>query len=357
MPVTRSGGRVTAACVLAASPVPGVDVAAVDGFALRASASVGASEYNPLPFRVVGTGVADGATAVAVGAGSPLPPGTDAVLSIDDAEWRDDVLDVSTPVASGEQVIPAGREVAAHGEVVAAGRRLGARDVAFLQLTGERDVVVFRRPRVDIVCARAPAVDVSSSLVATLAATWGCDVGTIVHASDDVIAFSQALRSSTADLVVTIGATGAGEDDFAVHTLSREGEVAHHGIALNPGERTAVGRLGDRAVVQVSGLPLACLVATQLFVRRAAHRLSGLASTSSTDTMSLRLSRKVASRLGRLDFCRVRIEGDMAHPVAVADATTLSTVVRADGYVLVPTRSEGYDAGSVVTVHRFDDHC
>ncbi len=349
----RAAGRVSAGTIVADNPIPASSAAATDGFALPAASTVGAGEYNPLPIRIGPAEAAAGNVAVCVAAGAAMPRGADAVLSIDDADPSGEILELTTALAAGENVVPAGSEAAAGDVLVPTGRRLTARDVALLHLAGFSRVDVVRRPRAAIVCVRDASLRASPAMVAALLETWGCTVEAIEFAGGNPVDFGESLGASDADLLVSIGGTGAGDDDFAVARLSAVGEVRFHGVAIHPGERIALGAIGTRTVIQLPGRPLPCLAAAELFVKRAVRNLSGCRSPN--DARPARLSRKIASRLGRLELCRVALEGEMARPLAVADGTTLATAVRANGYVLVPIRSEGYDAGANVPVHLFDD--
>ena len=333
--VHASVGRVIGADVIADDPVPRVALAATDGFAVASASTVGAGGYNPLPLRITSAERLAPATAIRVMAGDPLPGGADAVLSLEEIEWRDETLDVTTVVAVGENVIDAGREVGVAGRVVPGGRRIGPRELAMLH--------------------RGAMSNVSAWLAAAVIESWGAQLSGVEYADDDPERFGELITAADADVVVTIGGTGVGENDFAVQCLEDVGDVVFHGIAVNPGESAAAGLAGTRLVIQAPGLPLPVLAVLELFVRRAVRRLAGLIPATECTALRVPLSQKIASRPGRLDLCRVQIEDGRAYPLAINDGTTFSTAARADGYVLVPLRSEGYDAGSTVTVHRFDD--
>lgn len=353
--VHASVGRVIGADVIADDPVPRVALAATDGFAVASASTVGAGEYNPLPLRITSAERLAPSTAIRVMAGDPLPGGADAVLSLEEIEWRDETLDVTTVVAVGENVIDAGREVGVAGRVVPGGRRIGPRELAMLHLAGIGQVDVVKRPRIGVVSTRVAMSNVSAWLAAAVIESWGAHLSGVEYADDDPERFGELIKAADADVVVTIGGTGVGENDFAVQCLEDVGDVVFHGIAVNPGESAAVGLAGTRLVIQAPGLPLPVLAVLELFVRRAVRRLAGLIPATECTALRVPLSQKIASRPGRLDLCRVQFEDGTAYPLAINDGTTFSTAARADGYVLVPLRSEGYDAGSTVTVHRFDD--
>lgn len=184
----------------------------------------------------------------------------------------------------------------------------------------------------------------------------GCGRWLVDFPQGELRSFVDCLDARDVDAVIGLGGTGQGWNDHAVEALADVGEVAFHGIALHPGESTAVGRLGQRPVVLLPGLPLAAFVAADLVASRVVRRLAGRPAVPRRASSCGTLTRKVASRLGRLEICRVRCDGDIVEPVAVADGTTLATIVRADGYFAIPAASEGFAAGESVTVTLYDDY-
>ncbi len=337
-------GRVLAAPLLAPSDLPPVSLAGIDGYALAGAATVGASSYNPLPLRL-------GHDAWPVDCGTALPPGADAVLPLEDADLDGEVVEVTGAVAPGEHVLAAGRECRAGAEMLAAGHRLGVRALSLAAGAGVTRLAVVRRPRLRVVALRPGH---GGDMVAALLAATGAVIDGVEPVDGDLSRFQQCLRADHGeDLLVTVGGTGAGNNDFAVSQLAALGEVALHGVAVHPGEQLALGRLDRRLVIQLPGWPLASYLAAELFAARAVRRLGGDGAPPAPRERVL--ERKIASRLGRLDIARVRVDGDRALPLAVADALGFQPLARADGYVLVPESSEGHAAGERVAVYPFQD--
>jgi molybdopterin molybdotransferase len=166
----------------------------------------------------------------------------------------------------------------------------------------------------------------------------------------DAEALGPRLREPGADLILVCGGSGDGANDYGAATLARCGRMEFGGIAMNPGETTRLGRVGSALVMLLPGAPLACLYAYEWFAGRAVRRLAGGSGEWPYGTRRALLSRKVASTLGRLEFCRVRLDGDRAEPLAVSDGRLLSSAVRADGFVPVPPSSEGHPEQTEVTV-------
>ncbi len=344
-------GRILATAVDAAMDYPPVATAAVDGFALLAEKTVGASEYNPLTFRIRPAGEAQ-----PVVSGEPLPEGTDTVLQFLEAELRGEALNVLAPLASGANVIPAGREVKSGDRLLEPGRALRPADAALLMEIGIPVLSVARRPRVRIITVRDAARDVSGPMIRALVSLDGgvCVRGESGANDGSVQTLATSLAAAECDLLIVLGGSGFGSNDPAAEALSQAGEVVFRGVAINPGETSIVGGLGQTPVVVLPGPPLASLFGYDALAGRVVRRLGGRDPGWPYATRRAVLARKIASGLGRLEYCRVRLDGDSAEPLAVADGRTLSTAVRAHGFVLVPSSSEGFAAGGEVIVHLYD---
>jgi molybdopterin molybdotransferase len=182
------------------------------------------------------------------------------------------------------------------------------------------------------------------------------DGGTLLgpQAVADADALGAALSSGEPDLFIVAGSAGQGANDYAVSTLARIGSVAIYGVAMNPGECVALGCIGDRPVILLPGQPLACLCAYDLIAGRLVRRMAGGDGTLPHASVRLPLARKVASTIGCLELCRVRVRDGAADPLAIAENRLLATAVHADGFVLIPENSEGVPAGTQVAVHLYE---
>jgi len=351
----RLCGRVLACTVAAEGDQPPAALAAVDGYALDAAATVGASDYNPLSFTVDdGNGDVPGTGRVSpVASGDRLPAGADTVMPLEGTELRRGILEVYAPLASGDHVIRAGREARSGDEVLGAGRVLRPADIALLTSLGRTEATVVRRPRVRIVLARADVTDASGVMVAALVDRDGGEPAALERSPANDLGAALAGRGD--DLVLVVGASGCGSNDHAVAALAQAGTLACRGVAINPGETTTLGLVADKPVAILPGPPLGALFGYDLVARRALTRLAGRSPELPYDARRAVLARKIASGLGRLECCRVRVESGVVEPIAVSDSRNLSTAVRADGFVLVPEHSEGFAEGAEVTVYMYDE--
>jgi molybdopterin molybdotransferase len=172
-------------------------------------------------------------------------------------------------------------------------------------------------------------------------------VGPIVP--DDRDAILAALRDE-ADVVLVSGGSSVGQEDHVPTLLAEHGELAVHGIAMRPSSPTGMGRLEGRLVFLLPGNPVSCLCAYDFFAGRAIRALGGRSRDWPYRRVSARLSRKLVSVVGRVDYARIQIRETSAEPLAIGGASVLSSVTRADGFVIIPMDSEGFPEGTEVEV-------
>lgn len=347
-------GRVLARPVHAHAALPAAALAGRNGYAVHARGTAGASSYSPLRLRLrEGGGELAVDEAVAVDSGAPLPVGADSVLPREEAEARGAALEVYGAVAAGAHVLAAGGEAVAGATMLASGHRLRAHDLAQLVALGLETVMVVRRPRVRLVAAPGAMPATGDATGIMLEALVGRDGGVVEerHLAADAAALESRLAAPGADLLLVYGGSGDGGGDFAAATLGRGGGLEIHGVAINPGETAGLGRFAGSPFILLPGAPLPCLGAYELLGGRAVRRLAGGGGDWPYAVRYATLRRKVASRLGRAEFCRVRLEEDGAVPLAVSEGRLLASAVAADGFVVIPLQSEGYPEGTEVRVH------
>ncbi len=352
--MARAAGRVLAVDVQALDDGPREDTAARDGLALSGRETLGAGDYNPLVFRVLDAGDRIGSgQALEVEEGDPLPRGADVVLDPEHAERSGDRLEVLQSIAPGDGVIPAGREWRRGATLAAAGRVLRPQDLARLALAGVDEIAVLEAPRVRLLLAGRFQQDADGPMLHALVTRDG---GVLIDQGvpTDLVSLADALSAPGADLILVAGGTGRSVSDLAAAALAGSGSVDLDGLAIHPGGSAILGRNGGTPVIVLPGAPLACLCAYDLLAARLLRRLGGRPGTLAYPRRELRLARKLSSRIGRLELARVRVAGDQADPVAVAEGRALASAVDADGFVLVPAGSEGYPAGAAVRVYLYE---
>ena len=366
-----AGGRVLADDVVSDVDVPGFERATMDGYAVVAASTEGAASYTPLPLEVIGDSLParpfDGSVAagdaVRIMTGAPLPRGSDAVLP---AEFIDGVSGASrvaalAAVSPGKNVGRCGEDIPRGTRVLERGRTLRPQDLGVLSSIGVSKVNVVRKPRVLLVVTGnelLPAgssphgysiADANGPMLTALAERDGAVVDFPGLVSDAPDAILQALTAA-ADVVIVSGGSSVGLEDLAPTLLAAHGELWVHGIAMRPSSPTGFGKLGQRLVFLLPGNPVSCLCGYDFFAGRAVRALGGRSKEWPYRSMTATLDRKISSQIGRLDYARVRVDGGRVEPLAIGGASVLSSTTRADGFVVVPADSEGFGAGSEVTV-------
>ena len=376
VPLRAAAGRVLAASVVSDFDVPGFDRATMDGYAVAAASTEGANPYNALPIAIIGDSmpgrpfegsVAPG-QAVRVMTGAPLPSGTDAVLPAEFAAAQSDTPDATLrsigalmAVSPGKNVGPRGEDIARGTSVLEAGRVLRPQDLGVLSSIGYGEVQVIRRPRVRLAItgnellpsgSRPHGFHIADANGPMLAALVERDGGLVDFPgllADDEGTILQALHAD-ADVVLVSGGSSVGIEDLAPVLVARHGELAVHGIAMRPSSPTGFGRIGHRLVFLLPGNPVSNLCGYDFFAGRAIRALGGRAKEWPYRSTHRKLSRKISSPIGRLDYARVKISGELVEPLSIGGASLLSSTTRADGFVIVGDDSEGFAAGAEVEV-------
>ncbi|WP_117594820.1 molybdopterin molybdotransferase MoeA [Haloprofundus halophilus] len=372
-------GRALAETVTAARDVPGYDRAAMDGYAVRAEDTFGASGRSPTVLRLVAaddggdesdeTPVNPG-EAVRVHTGSELPDGADAVVMVEQTERVGDEVEVFDALAEGENVGDADEDVAEGQSLYDTGHRLRPSDLGLLKSVGVREVETYERPRVAVIptgeelVQRDPepgqVVETNGLTVSKLVERWGGDASYRDVVTDDEAALREAVESNLDhDVVVTTGGSSVGERDLTYEVVDDLGEVFVHGVALKPGHPVALGAVDGTAVVMLPGYPVACVINAVQFLRPAVKR-AGHLPDDPFPTREATLARKVPSEPGVRTFARVRTEtsddgeGLEATPTRASGSGILSSVALADGWVVVPEEREGLEAGATVAVENWE---
>jgi len=369
-------GRTVARDVLSSQDVPSFDKSAMDGYAVRAADTFGASPTDPVSLRVVGEVVPGDPGSAPVGAGEAvrimtggtLPPGSDAVLMAEYATDEGGLVLAHASVVPGRNVARTGEDIRMGDPVLERGRVLRPQDLGVLASIRLLDIPVIRRPLVGILSSGNEVVEPDSPEAGqTGRVVNSCrymleglvtEIGGIPQwlgtLPDDREMLREALRAFDGDVLITTGATSVGKEDYLPGLLSELGDLLVHGVNIRPASPTAFGRMGSGLVILLPGNPVAAFVGFDVFVRPALQLLLGRREERRNRRVRGRLRRKLASALNRTDFVRVRIVGEgEIEPLRSGGSGILSSVTRADGFVIVPRDDEGLEAGTEVEVFLF----
>ena len=371
--LTHANHRVLARDVVSGADVPPFARAAMDGYAVRAAETAGATAETPRVLRCIEeifTGQVpllklSAGECSAVATGAPMPAGADAVIMVEeslaDADGHIRFIAAAQP---GQNVGRQGADIQKGQTVVEAGTMLNASRVGALAALGLTDVEVFERPRVAILSTGNEIVDPGQPLPPgqiydinrfTLAAVIEDNGGMPVphrSAADTIEDLSRAVDECLAeDVLVFSGGSSVGERDLILDIIAARGEMLFHGIAVKPGKPTAFGRIGEKLVFGMPGYPTSCLSNAYILLAPALRQLARLPPPA-VSAMLLPLASRITSVPGRHQFYSVRIQDGQAVPAfkASGDITSMS---RADGYIEIPAATEVVAAGTFVEVKLF----
>ncbi len=367
--LSEGAGRVLATEMVSQLNVPPFPRGMMDGYAIRAEDSSGASPYNRLRLTVVGEvlpgeryrGELRAGEAVRIMTGARLPDGADAVIPVEKTDMSDDILSLSDFVSPGKHISQIGEDIAEGQTVLAKGRRLRPQDLGVLSSIGVQQFSVIRRPRVRILVtgnellppgSTAHGEKIADSNSPMLKAFIERDGGIVIHPGilpDSEEAIREAFHVDC-DVVLVSGGSSVGQEDYAPRVLAEEGELSIHGIAMRPSSPTGIGLLESKIVILLPGNPVSCMCAYDFFAGRAIRRLGGRETDWPYLVVRRKLLRKMVSVVGRVDYARVRLKDGLVEPIAISGASLLSSTTNADGFVVIPEGSEGFAAGSEVDV-------
>ncbi|MEA2284856.1 MAG: molybdopterin molybdotransferase [Solirubrobacteraceae bacterium] len=358
LPLAEAVGRVTAEPVWATRSSPSFDASAMDGIAVRSTETIGAGETAPV--------LLDPAAYVIVDTGDPLPEGFDAVVMREHVHYEGDRAELRAAVVPYQHVRSIGEDVSATELLLPEGHRLRAVDIAAAAAAGATDVLVHRRPVVAVLptgdeirpvgsdTAPGEILDTNSLMLAAQAEELGAEARRLPIEPDDPERIAAAVRAAAAeaDLVVVVAGSSAGRDDHTAAVIERAGTLAVHGVAVRPGHPVVLGAVDATPVLGAPGYPVSAALTFEIF---AAPLLAGLegAAPPERPRARARVARKLASSMGMDDWIRVRlgrVGGALVATPLPRGAGVLTSLVRADGLLVVPAGLEGHHAGEDVEV-------
>ncbi|WP_053946712.1 molybdopterin biosynthesis protein [Halolamina sediminis] len=381
VPLAEARGRTLAERVDADLDVPGFDRASMDGYAVRASDTFGADEADPATLDLTGTVHAgsepdvavDAGEAVEISTGAVLPDGADAVVMVERTdEIGTETVEIRTSVAPGDNVMPAGADIAAGQRALGPGTELTPREIGLLSALGRDEIEVRGKPTVGIVSTGDELVrpgeslnsdagqiyDVNSYTIAAGVEEAGGEAALYPHAGDDMNAMEDALTTAAeeCDLVLSSGSTSASAVDVIYRVIEERGDLLLHGVSVKPGKPMLVGRLADSAYVGLPGYPVSALTIFRTFVAPAIRRAAGVPEPR-TATVDGTLAAEERYSEGRTRLMPVGLVENEAgetlvYPVDKGSGATTS-LVEADGVVEVDADTEYLAAGEDVTVTLF----
>jgi molybdopterin molybdotransferase len=375
VPLSEALNRVLAADLTAKEDLPRFDKSAVDGYALKAEDTTGATQFKPVTFQITEVEEVGAKQARQIWTGNPLPKGANAVVMIEHTKKSDGKLEVSVQLATGGNVSKKGEDVKKAEKILEAGTRLNPYHIGLLAAMGNNSVKVSEKPTVAILATGNELAEAGSKplgnqifdsnrvMLAAMCRELGAEPVDLGIAKDDLAEIGEKLKMGlrSCDAVITTGGTSVGGLDLVPDVVNNSGKpgVVVHGMALRPAMPTAVAALDGKPVMILSGNPVAAVIGFEVFARPLICKMLGMKQTEPRPTVNAVMTRKVAAALGRRTFVRVRVtkkNGEFqAEPVSARGSGAISTMTRGNGFVIVPENREGVTEGEVVTVRLFGE--
>jgi molybdopterin molybdotransferase len=367
-----ANGRAAASDVQSMRDVPPFARAGMDGYAVRAEDTFGASRYEPKTLRVIDTVYTgevprksiDAGMAIEIATGAPLPNGADAVVMVEETEKAGEDVRILTPVYPRQNVGRQGADIIVGQTVIKRGDVLNPSRIGALAALGVGEVEVYAKPTVAILSTGNEIADPGQELkpgqiydinkftLSTIIAEHGGVAMPFATAQDTIDALEQAIDACAAcDVLVFSGGSSVGERDLILDVIGRKGEIVFHGIAVKPGKPTVFGTVKGKPMFGMPGYPTSCLSNAYLLLVPALRAMARLAPRH-TATLTLPAGQRIVSTTGRHQFYTVKIVDGQAMPAfkASGDITSMS---QADGYIEIPAQTDIVEKGEPVEVKLF----
>jgi len=375
IPLHEALNRVLAEDIIAEDDIPRFDRSAVDGYAVKANDTFETSQFKPKTLRIIEEDEVREKQAKQVWTGNPIPKGANAVAMLENTNRINRKIEVWASVTPGENVSIKGEDIQKGDVAVKAGTRLKPQHLGLIAALGIVEVKVVERPKIAILATGNELVEIGgkpeedqifevnrlilSALCRELDAE-PVDLG-IVKDDEGEILGKLKIGFEMADVVISTGGTSVGVSDLVPEVVNKIGEpgVIVHGVAMRPAMPSALAIVDGKPMIILSGNPVAAMIGFEVFARPLICRMLGLEKEERRLTVKAKITKRVSTVLGRKTFVRVRVLqrfGEFfAEPISARGSGIISTMTKANGYVVVSENREGLEKGEPVLVHLFDN--
>lgn len=372
--------RILAEDIYTVIDLPPFDRAAMDGYAVRAQDTFGASEDNPLSLDLIeklGAGdvplknVAKG-KCTEVGTGAPIPEGADSVVMVEFTNVEDETVQVHEAVAPGTNVSTQGSDMKKGEQILSEGSLLTPEKIGALSAIGMSKIPVFSKPTVAVISTGNELIkpgqelkhgklyDINSETISNAVKACGCTPINSKIVKDDYDSIKNKIYEfKDVDIIITSGGTSAGAGDVLRQVVDDIGRVLVHGISVKPGKPTLIGTLpegeGDIILFGLPGYPVSALMIFNTFVAPFLKEIAGISgSDQKKESLTLKLSRRYHSARGRSHYALAKIKGNTAIPI-LKDSGAITALSEADGYFEVPKNVEIIEKGEKIKLIPFSN--
>jgi len=375
---SKALNRVLAIDITSELAIPPFDRAAMDGYAVKAEDTFGASPSNPKVIKKIGTVeigeqtdlVLTSEEAVRISTGAAIPKGSDSVIKIEDTDIDSDKVYLYTSIVPGKNISKKGEDIPLGTEILRSGITIKASHIALLASLGIKHVKVKKKPKVSVFAVGDELIEVgnplptnkiynsNSPMVSSLVETYGGSVVRELNIKDSKDEIRNNLIKSSVDsqIIIFTGGTSVGTKDFLPESIHENGEVLVHGIAMRPGSPILIGLKDQSLVFCLPGTPVAAYICFLLIVGTTIKKMLGCINIDPRVEIIAIISKDVpVSRMGYKHFLRVKLEKKenqfLALPVKLKGSGIISSLTQSDGIVEISEDKEGLKKGEKVSVY------
>ena len=366
--------RVLAEDIMAFHDSPPFDKSAMDGFALIAENTFGASNSAPKQLKIIDAiGAGDFSSkkvneneAIVIATGAPIPDGANAVLMKEYTTTDGDDLTIYSQVTPGENVSPKSEDIEKGQKILDKNTFIRYQELGLIASAGYDRVKVFKKPKVKIIITgnelveptkeeidKAKIINSNQFTIKAMVEDSGavCDIG---HAGDTFDEVKEAVleASKEYDVIMTTGGTAISKGDVVLDVVDELGEILFHGVAIRPGKPAGAGIINGKMVFTLSGQPVAAMSQFDMFARKYLFEMQGRSFEFHVTKRTSQL--KIPSQLGRTDFIRAVSDDEYARHVLNRGSGIIRSMVEANSYIIIDENDEGYQKDDLVDVVFFD---
>ena len=373
VPIEKALDRVLAQEIMANMSVPPFNRAAMDGYAVKAEETFGASSFKPKTLKLTeilhagasSNEVLDKGECIQVATGSPVPKGADAVVMVEFTERSDNTVSILKPVYPGANISPKGEDVEEGQIVLEIGKQLFPARIGVLAALGREEATVYEKPRIAVVptgteiqevgspLKKGQIYDVNSYTLSSIITKNGAipvKCKAVPDTADELRTTVKKLIHH--DMIVFSGGSSVGEQDLLVRVVQEFGTVLFHGIQVKPGKPTLFSLIRGKPVFGMPGYPTSCLLNAYLLLAPAIRQMARL-PPKIEKTVKVKLAKRVVSSTGRAQFLTVKIRDNQAYPV-FKQSGAITSMTDADGYIILPINIDVVEKNQEVTVFLLD---
>ena len=374
IPIGEAHKRVLAEDVMAFHDSPPFDKSAMDGFALIAEDTFGASNSAPKQLKIVdaiGAGDFSSKTvnqneAIVIATGAPIPDGANAVLMKEYTTTKGDDLTIYSQVTPGENVSPKSEDIKKGQKILDKNTFIRYQELGLIASAGYDTVKVYKKPKVMLIITgnelveptkeeidKAKIINSNQFIIKAMVEDSGAECD-IVHAGDTFVEVKKAVSEASRDydVIMTTGGTAISKGDVVLDVVDDLGEILFHGVAIRPGKPAGAGIVNGKMIFTLSGQPVAAMSQFDMFARKYLFEMQGRSFDFHIVKRTSQL--KIPSQLGRTDFIRAVTDDVNAKHVLNRGSGIIRSMVEANSYIIIDENDEGYQKDDIVDVVLFD---